>query len=860
MATHFAAAPCRLWGRMPERALVALSQAIKPLSTVVSFMNTGAHPDDELSALLAFCSRGLGVRTISVIATRGEGGQNRVGHEHGRALGVVRTRELEEASRITGVSLRILSEDLDDPIYDFGFCRTPEEALSRWGAQRTLERLVRVIREERPDVVMASFRDEYGQHGHHRAVTRLTIDAARLASDPQAFPEQLRAGLKPWAVRKVYLPANPGGGSGEVYLSTEPGEPTVVVDVGEFDEVLGVSYEQLGEASRFLHRSQGMGRMVAPGPRHVYAQLVYRTAPAGQPHRQGRKRVRERSMFDGLPYTVADLAGSLPDGYETIAAALKRIQDSIDAVQAAFPERAQVVKAVHRAMAQVRALLADLEGSGLPEPIADDLRFRLGVKERELATASAAAALLVADLRASRYEVVRGQAVDVELRAFNGGRMPLSNVRLELSAPAGWFVGSAAAKEDPAAGEMGPSLSYNQTLRRAFRLTVRADAPLFHPYRQPRLSGLVRYDVDGVEVAVPVELPHPLAVLPDLSLAVEPEALLVNTLDPARPLPASVLVRNHHAAGVEAVVRLNVPRDWQVDPAEVRLDLGPGAAERVSFTLHPAPDISPGTYRLTATAGFRGVAVSDTVRIIEHDHIGRTYMIVPAEVRVTAFEWKTAPVRVGYVDSGFDSVAKRLQQMGFDVRLLGKHDLLFGDLSLYDTIVLGIYAYGARPELLEANGRLLSYVMNGGHLVVQLHRPLDNWDPDRLPPYRLVIGRPSFNWRVTDEEAPVTVLDLANPVFNWPNRIGDEDWHGWVKDRGLYFPMEWAPDYTLLIAMSDPGRERLKGGMLLARYGKGTYLYTSLTWYYQLDQYVPGAYRIVANMVSFPAHGRQKGQ
>ncbi len=805
-------------------------------------MNTGAHPDDEQSHLLAYYSRGLGVRTISVIASRGEGGQNAVGTEYGPALGVVRTRELEEASRITGVTLRILSQDYQDPIYDFGFSKTPEETIEKWGSEVVLERLVRVIREERPDVVMPSFRDEWGQHGHHRAMTRLTLEAVKLSADPAAFPEHLAEGLKPWQVRKVYLPANPSRESGGVYLSTDPGKPTIAIEVGHFDPDLGVSYVQLGEESRFLHKSQGMGRELPPGPRTAYAELVYSSVSTAEP---------ERSMFDGLPYTVADLAGVLPAGFEEIAAGLERLQSGIDAIHAAFPRRALVLQAAHRTLAEVRDLMAAVQASDLPEPIKADVTFRIQVKERQLEHVSAVAALLVPGLRAKDYEVVRGQAVELELFAFNGGQVPLRVVRLELRVPEGWRVETLEIPQQSA-------LEYNQTVKARFRVTVPKEAPLFHPYRSLGLQGVVRYEVDGVPAAVPVALARPLAVLPDFSVTADPAALLLNTRSPEKPLSVSVLLRNYRPQAARVAAQLEVPDGWGVEPQQREVQLSAsGGVEAVSFTVRPPRTVQAGTYSIRVVAKGEGTVCSESVRVIEHGHIGRTYMVTPSTLKATAFPLATAPVKIGYVASGVDSVPQFLEQMGFPVTLLDREAVLSGDLSQYDTIVLGVYAYRFRPELLAANDRLLSYVKGGGHLIVQLHRPGDNWSADRLPPYRLVIGQPSFNWRVTDEAAPVTVLQPDHPIFNWPNAIGSDDWDGWVKDRGLYFPMEWAPEYTPLVAMGDPGWEPMKGGMLLARYGEGTYLYTSLTWHYQLEQHVPGAYRMMANMVSLPAYRRQ---
>ncbi|WP_324715303.1 PIG-L family deacetylase [Carboxydochorda subterranea] len=876
----------------PDRSLLALEQAIRPLTTVLSLMNVGAHPDDELSALLAMASRGLGVRTISVIATRGEGGQNLIGPERDRLLGLLRTRELEEASRLLGVRLRFLGDTRGDPIYDFGFSRSPEETLQHWGAEHTLRRLVRVIREERPDVVVTSFRDEYGQHGHHRAITRLTLQAARIAGDPAAFPEQLSGGLGPWTVKKVYVPANPAMEAGDVYLSTEPGEPTVVIDLGRFDEALGLSYAQLGEASRRLHRSQGMGRRPAPGPQLFYAELVHATGQLL------RARAAERSLFDGLAWTVGDLAGGLPAGSEAVSDRLTRIHRAIEAIVRAFPDRSRVLEATHRALAEVRALLGWLDApreahcpagdarafeARLPGELAADLRFRLKVKEGQLARLSAVAALLVAELESSAYELTPGDAVTLRLRAYNGGQRTLRNVRLELQLPAGWSSCPAGGQEEPQ--PVGP----HQVAERAFRVHAPPGGPYFDPYHLPEIRGVVHYELDGEEggaapVSLPVELPRPLALLPEVSVAFDPDRHLFNlqpvTAGGSPPaLSVDVLVRHHGRTPREVAVRLNVERGdargapqpapsnqwtggWDVEPDVARVGLEGQDVRRLTFMLRPRPGLVAGRWALRASVApgtepaRAGASTGEgtTVQAVEYPHVGRTHLLSPAVASVQVFAWQVAPVRVGYVTGGFDSVPDHLRRMGVSVRLLSPQELRAGDLGAYDTIVVGLYAYGARDDLRAANRRLLDYVQAGGHLVVQLHRPQDGWDPERTPPYRLEIGRPSFRWRVTDETAPVEILEPAHPLFRWPNAIGPSDWDGWVKERGLYFPMSWAPEFVPLVATGDPGHDVLKGGMLFARFGKGSYLYTSLSWHYQLDHLVPGAFRMMANMVSFPAH------
>ena len=263
---------------------VELWNVVKPLDTTISFLNTGAHPDDERSDLLAYLSRGLGVKTSSLIANRGEGGQNEIGDELGNALGIIRTNEMIEAAKITGVKAYHLSKTTSDSIYDFGFEKTPEETLKKWGEELTYERLIHFIRSYQPDIIMPSFRNVDSQHGHHRTITILTEKAFKDAANPKIFPTQLKDGLKPWQTEKMYLPAE------------SKDTATLSMEIGKFDKIYNMSYPQLGEASRFLHKSQGMGNTIPVEPRKVDLELLATTF----------KTKKDTSLFTGIPYDFSE--------------------------------------------------------------------------------------------------------------------------------------------------------------------------------------------------------------------------------------------------------------------------------------------------------------------------------------------------------------------------------------------------------------------------------------------------------------------------------------------------------------------------------------------------------------------------
>lgn len=807
-----------------DRGVVDLWKAIKPLTTIASAMNTGAHPDDEHSAMLAYLSLGRGVDTYSIIANRGEGGQNEIGSELGNALGIIRTRELQEASKITNVHLENLSEKIDDPIFDFGFSKSPDETLEKWGEDIAYERLIRKIRTLRPDVVIPAFLNEPSTHGHHRAINVITVKAFKDAADPHVFPEQLKEGLMPWQVKKLYLPA-------------DEKSYTVAVPVGAYDEMYGASYVQLGEESRFMHKSQGMGRHYDEGPSFNYYKLDQAVVKIKD---------KETDFFDGIAYTFDDLAKEADgqSGGDKVAGDLRRLQTDAKEVIAAYPRFVDVAKEVHEMLADVQKATADVKASRLDAQTKADLLHRLGVKQSQLNKASAEALSLVTKVKPETGELVAGQTTKVIVTAYSGGQGKLAKVNLKLNVPTGW-------QAKPVGATSFAQLGYNQTVKATYEVTVPAAAALFQPYDAPAVTADVSYSFAGTTAtshAVPADA---VAVLPPFSMELSPSAAVLNTLKPGDPIPVKVTVKNYNPGAASTDISLQVPKGWSVEPKASPLAFSAkGETKSVTFTVKAASAVKPDKYTVTAVASSAGKESRHGAQVISYPHIGTTYFVQPAELTIQAFDLQVPEgLKVGYVSSGFDNIDQYLKQLGVNVTNLSAKDIESGDLSQYDTIVLGIRAYGFRPELISSNARLLSYVENGGNLVVQYHKPEDKWKPE-LAPYPITIGTPLIQWRVTDENSKVTMLAPDHPLFHTPNKITEEDWNHWIQDRSAYNPAQWGKEYTELISNGDPGENEFTGTFLSAKYGKGTYTYSSLVWYREIPALVPGAIRMFVNMVS----------
>lgn len=825
-----------------QRGIVQLWEALTPLRSVASFMTTGAHPDDERSNQIALMSRGMGIRNITITANRGEGGQNSMGTEYLQALGVLRSREMEQASAAFNVELFFLSESFDDPIIDFRFSKSAAETLEIWGEDVLMEKLVRAIRESRPDILFTNFLDVFGQHGNHRAVARVTVEAFHLAGDPDAYPEHLAMGLQPWQPLKLYLPA----GSGGALDGTPPLEATLTVPTGGFDQFFGATYNQLGQQSRAYHRSQDMGSWGAEGPSNSTLHLLESSVTTVE---------TDTSLLAGLADRVEDLADRVTDA--TLAGHIRDLQAAIDAAFDAFPDFAGVQGALQDALVSVRAARAALAGLDDAD-LAFDLDFRLGIKESELQYASRVALSLVTRLVAATPELTPGGSTTVTLTAYLGSEHQVEGIELGIVAPDGWTV-------ERTGDEPATELSINQTVRATFLVTAPADAPYYNPYRRNvhpfkangDVYGVVSYEVGGVPVTVTVDSADIIGVLPELSLRVSPENLVLNTLAGIEPLTLNVAVTNYADRSGSTTVFVDAPEGWTVEPASVDLSFAAkGDARGASFTLLPPEGVTEGSYDFGVRAE-GDLASGEFVRVIEYQHVGRTYLVMPAAANLRVLEVAFYPgLRIGWVDGGSDLAFEGLRRIGMNIDLLTEDDLTTGDLSTYDSIVIGIYAYRTRPDLMAANARLLDWVERGGNLIVTYHRPADAWVPDSTPPLFLRHGGPSISARVTAADAPVVFLAPDHPIMTNPNQITDADFDGWVKERGLWFPAEWDERYTALFSITDAQwpdtieETPYLGSMLTADIGAGRYTYTNLVLHTQLEDNVPGAYRLFANLLT----------
>ncbi|MEM9899832.1 MAG: PIG-L family deacetylase [Pseudomonadota bacterium] len=767
--------------------IVELWWALRPLASVIRFMQSGAHPDDEMSGMLAALAFRDGINLSYACSTRGEGGQNDIGREAGADLGALRTREMERACDVLGMRMYWHSESPDDPINDFGFSKSGRETITRWGPRRILERFVEIVRMERPDILCPTFLDVPGQHGHHRAMTLAAHQVMQAAADPD-FPSN----RPPWQIKKLYLPAM--SGAGQSYDDAEPPPPaTLVIDGSGGDPVSGWSWRRIGEQSRGYHRSQGMGRWVPPGDGADWSLHLAESHVPGP----------DETLGAGLSGHVGDLA-QLPDA-GPIAEDLRAAQDAIEAALAAFPDRPRIASAVTEALGAVRRARA-----GCPEEARSEVVHRLAAKEIQLARALRLALGIEARCAAGQVFLRPGDrtTLDVEL-----GPGAADQAEATLVLPPGWDLdGSGLAIAETAA----PSDPYR---------------PFYDPFRPSAPALGIAFTTGEVtaEVRIPFET-EPI-VLPPSSVELSPAAGVVNLQTDDRHVDFDV----DGLWPEDATVSVKVPSGWRAEVGQ--------RAGRISV-----PNIAQhGVARLPVWVGG---APAETVLEIDHAHIAPTARARRAEMRVLVCDIGVPKGRVGYLGAGNDQVDYWLRAMGANVSSLSDAELASDEaLAACKTLVIGIFAMRFRPGLAQAMPRIHRWVAAGGTLVTLYHRPWDNWDPDTIPPRRLEIGQPSLRWRVTDAKAEVRHVG-DHPLLSTPNVIGAKDWDGWVKERGLYFAKSWDSAYTPLIEMADPGEPPHWGALLAADIGDGRHVHTSLILHHQMEHLVPGAFRLMANLIA----------
>lgn len=827
--------------------VATVERALAQLSTYRRLLVVGAHPDDEDTSLIALVARGMGGESAYLSLSRGEGGQNLIGPELGVGLGLIRSRELLAARSVDG------GRQFFTRAYDFGYTRSLDETLRLWPKDVLVEDAVRVIRRFKPQVIVSVFPGiPHPNHGQHQAAGVTAYAAFPLAGDASALPQLKAEGLAPWTPQALYRSTRfePDGAK----------TTTLTLPLNGIDPLAGKSIFQLAMASRSMHRSQDMGQIQRLGPQESRVGWVDGTAG-----KEG------KDLFDGVDTRLSGMVATVADAgrRKTAADRLAAAQGAAEKAHAALVpgklgDAVPAFLEILRALRDARAALA--EGDQSARELIDE---KIDVAEAGLA----AAAGIAVDATTAREEVVDGEVLTVQASLWNSGDRAISAATVSLE-PAPEWGGEPLAGEakELAAGALGtwevkptvPAMApatIPYFLRKPlagglYDWSVATPAERGEPFGPPVLNARFRFTLEGVPVELEREVVYqlrdqalgevrrPLRVVPAVEVAVADD-LLVWPVASREPRRLHVTLTSHAAMPVSG--RLEVT-GWPsaVTPVPFSLAAADEPAD-LELTLTPPKDFKPGrdTVELAAVLP-DGQRFSLAVPEVDYAHIRPTPRPVAARIAVQATDLRWPPLkRVGYVRGASDRVPEFLRQAGVPIELLGPDQLEAGNLAPYDAIIIGSRAYETDRALARANHRVLDYARNGGLVIVQYQQyPFID---GKFPPFALEIARPHD--RITDETAPVTVLDPASPVFNTPNKIGPSDWEGWIQERGLYFAHTWDPAYTPLLSMKDPDTEDLKGGLLVAKLGKGTYVYTALAFFRELPAGVPGGYRLFANLL-----------
>ncbi len=861
-----------------DEGVTGLKLVLRQLHTTARLMHTVAHPDDEDGGMLTLESRGHGVTALQLTLNRGEGGQNIIGSELFDELGLVRTLELLSADRYYGVEQRFTR------VADFGFSKTAEETFEKWGGHDiALGDMVRVIRTFRPDVICTRFQgDSRDGHGHHQASGILTREAFRAAADPTRFPEQIREGLEPWQAKKLYMDNVRADEAWNVELETS-----------QVDPLLGESYIQFAFKGLQHQLSQGAGNWhLTERRRTSYYKLIDSVLPNVPV-----SNVHEKDFFDGIDTSLPSLWLRL--GQDQSKAAWLRldldwIQRTIDEATTAVDKSPQAAATpLLRGLALTHNLITKVEASQLSAVEKADVLVELRAKQEQFEHAANLALGLelsagpgTPDGRPMAEEfatssngpvlaavITAGKTFLLVAKFRNGSSSSLALKQLTLDVPQGW-------KSELFMDKVPASLGPGQGCSIMFRVSPPADAQItkayFHrndpetdsvytsdepqyvtlPLPPPPVYARVVYQLgerEGVIRAVartPLHDQHgeawsmPLAVVPPFSVHTVPSTQIIAAQpNPEADLDAQVRSTADHAAGE---VRVEVPAGWQVQPRFEALDFSKQGEHSSKFTVLP-DGAKEGRYRVSALIQADGREFQQGYSLVTRPDIGGFFYYRPAVQRASIVDVKVPPgLKIGYIMGAGDDIPTVLRQIGLDVTLLTPEDVANGNLQRFGTIVLGIRAYDTRDDVKKNNQRLLDYVRDGGTLLVQYNTQPTDFNAGHYTPYPAELSRE----RVTVEEAPVTLLQPDNEAFHYPSQITQSDFAGWVQERGLYFMDQWDQHFTPLLASNDPGEQPQKGGLLVAQYGKGYYIYTGYAFFRQLPFGVPGAIRLYVNLLS----------
>ncbi|MAP81292.1 MAG: LmbE family protein [Aequorivita sp.] len=794
---------------------------LQKLNFVGSALYIAAHPDDENTRLISYLVNDVHANTAYLSITRGDGGQNLIGSELRELLGVIRTQELLEARKIDG------GKQFFTRANDFGYSKNPSETFDFWNKDEVLRDVVMTIRKFKPDVIINRFdhRSPGSTHGHHTASAMLSVEAFDMVNNPAKFPNSAEE-FGVWEPQRLFFNT-----SWWFYGSKEKFDQAdktnhVSVETGDYFPALGLSNGEIASLSRSMHKSQGFGSTGSRGTETEYLELLKGSKPL------------DNNLFEGINTSWSRLEGGAEIGN-----ILNRLEENFD-----FKNPSAVLPQ----LLQAYPLIAKLK----------DSHWR-NIKLEQLKQLILDCGGIFLEAVSEANSINPNDSFKVNIEAVNRGNT--ENIVLnEVKNSEGKTLWNSSEK-----------LNYNEKKNLEVTFQAKAETPLYSSpywlnekgslgmYAAPEpLVGLpetpalaqVTFNLQFGNITIPFtkniiykfndpvkgEVYRPLQILPEVTASI-PEKVIIFSTNEAKNVSVTVRAGKDNISGK---VSLQHPKGWKIEPAQQAFELSRnGESKTFQFTVTPPKGQSEGYLKTLVTAG--GKTFNKELAIIDYNHIPYQSVLLPSEAKVAKIEIAKKGKNIGYIIGAGDAIPESLKQIGYEVTTLTPENISAKNLQQFDAVVMGIRAYNTVESLAFVQPILNKYVENGGTIIAQ-YNTSRGLVSENIAPYNLKLSRD----RVTDESSAVTMLAPNHAVLNTPNKITQADFNGWVQERGLYFPNEWADEFTPVLGMNDKGEPQTKGSLLVAKYGEGHYIYTGLSFFRQLPAGVSGAYRLFANMLS----------
>lgn len=793
--------------------------SIEKLSVLASVLYIAAHPDDENTKLISHFANAVKAQTAYLSLTRGDGGQNLIGTELRELLGVIRTQELLEARKIDGGNQFFTRAN------DFGYSKHPDETLDIWNKDDVLSDVVWAIRKFQPDIIINRFdhRTAGSTHGHHTSSAMLSLEAFDMAGDKTKFKDQLKF-VDVWQPKRSFYNTSWWSyGSKEKFDAIDK-TGLVTIDVGAFYPALGMSNPEIAALSRSAHKSQGFGNTGTRGSDLEYLELV----KGGMP--------KNNAVFDGIDTSW----NRIKDG-NAIGILLKTVQDNYD-----FNNPAASVPKLVEAYQLIQKL--------------DDSHWKT-IKSEDIKNVIAACAGLYLEVAAASNSATPNSIVNLNIEAINRSLQHIKLVDITLS--------------DGTKIEKNSDLKFNESNRFKSQINIPSSASYSAPYWLNNKGTLGMYKVDDQNLIGLPEAPKtitatfnvlindeiiaytkpiiykmndpvkgevykPFEIVPEATSSIS-ESVIIFADDQQKDIQVIVKANRNN---VEGFVQLEHPSGWTIYPEKQNFSIPhKGAEQTLAFTVIPPKNQNEGFIAPKVHIG-NAIYTKKTVEI-NYDHIPLQTILLPNESKIVRLNLNKKGENIGYIEGAGDLVPESLRQIGYNVAIIKPEDINMETLKRFDAIVIGIRAYNTIDALKFKQKQLFEYVEQGGNLIVQYNTSGDII-VDQLAPYPLQLSRD----RVTDENAEIKLLNTTHELLNYPNKITQKDFDGWVQERGLYFPNKWSKEFIPMLSMHDKGESPKEGSLLVAQYGKGYYIYTGLSFFREFPEGVAGAFRLFANMLS----------